>query len=339
MSKVLETTIAGSLPKPRWLAEPNVLWAPWRLEGDALTEGIADAVRLAVDDQEEAGIDIVTDGEQTRRHFVTTFLEALDGVDFERRKTVRIRNRYDAAVPVVVGPVARRHPVFVDAARFLRSATRRKIKVTLPGPMTLVDTLYDAHYRSREKLASAFAEILNDEAHAIEAAGADVIQFDEPAFNVYFDEVRDWGVRTLERAAHGLACTTAVHICYGYGIKANIDWKQTLGSEWRQYEQTFPLLAQSSIGQVSLECAKSHVPVELISLLEGKDVLVGAIDVATETVETPEAVAATITEALRHVPIERLYPCTNCGMVPLSRAVARGKLRALAAGAALVRGG
>jgi len=339
MSKVLETTIAGSLPKPRWLAEPNVLWAPWRLEGDALTEGIADAVRLAVDDQEEAGIDIVTDGEQTRRHFVTTFLEALDGVDFERRKTVRIRNRYDAAVPVVVGPVARRHPVFVDAARFLRSATRRKIKVTLPGPMTLVDTLYDAHYRSREKLASAFAEILNDEARAIEAAGADVIQFDEPAFNVYFDEVRDWGVRTLERAAHGLACTTAVHICYGYGIKANIDWKQTLGSEWRQYEQTFPLLAQSSIGQVSLECAKSHVPVELISLLEGKDVLVGAIDVATETVETPEAVAATITQALRHVPIERLYPCTNCGMVPLSRAVARGKLRALAAGAALVRGG
>jgi len=339
MTKVLQTTIAGSLPKPRWLAEPNVLWAPWRLEGDALTEGIADAVRLAVDDQEEAGIDIVTDGEQTRRHFVTTFLEALDGVDFEHRKTVRIRNRYDAAVPVVVGPVARRHPVFVDAARFLRSATRRKIKVTLPGPMTLVDTLYDAHYRSREKLASAFAEILNDEARAIEAAGADVIQFDEPAFNVYFDEVRDWGVRTLERAAHGLACTTAVHICYGYGIKANIDWKQTLGSEWRQYEQTFPLLAQSSIGQVSLECAKSHVPVELISLLEGKDVLVGAIDVATETVETPEAVAATITQALRHVPIERLYPCTNCGMVPLSRAVARGKLRALAAGAALVRGG
>ena len=339
MSRLLATTIAGSLPKPAWLAEPEKLWAPWKLEGRALDEGKQDAVRLALDMQEKAGIDISSDGEQTRRHFVTTFLEALDGVDFEHRKTVRIRNRYDAAVPVVVGPVARRHPVFVDAARFLRSATRRKIKVTLPGPMTLVDTLYDAHYRSREKLASAFAEILNDEARAIEAAGADVIQFDEPAFNVYFDEVRDWGVRTLERAAQGLACTTAVHICYGYGIKANIDWKKTLGSEWRQYEQTFPLLAQSSIGQVSLECAKSHVPVELISLLEGKDVLVGAIDVATETVETPEAVAATITQALRHVPIERLYPCTNCGMVPLSRAVARGKLRALAAGAALVRGG
>ena len=337
MTKLLQTTIAGSLPKPAWLAQPKALWAPWRLEGDALAEGIEDAVRLAVRDQVEAGIDIVTDGEQTRRHFVTTFLEALDGVDFEHRKTVRIRNRYDADVPVVVGPVARRHPVFVDAARFLREATERRVKVTLPGPMTMVDTLYDAHYRSREKLAWAFAEILNEEARAIAATGVDVIQFDEPAFNVYFDEVRDWGVATLERAAQGLACATAVHICYGYGIKANNDWKQTLGGEWRQYEQTFPLLSRSSIRQVSLECANSHVPIELIGLLEGKDVLVGAIDVATDRVETAEDVAATLRSALRHVPAERLFPCTNCGMVPLARDVARGKLRALAAGAALVR--
>ena len=243
MTKLLQTTIAGSLPKPGWLAAPNELWAPWRLAGDVLAEGMRDAVRLVLRDQEQAGIDIVTDGEQTRRHFVTTFLEALDGVDFEHRKSVRIRNRYDADVPVVVGPVARRHPVFVDAAAFLKSATDRKVKFTLPGPMTMVDTLYDAHYGSREKLAWAFAEILNDEARAIAAAGVDVIQFDEPAFNVYFDEVRDWGVKTLERAARGLACTTAVHICYGYGIKANIDWKRTLGTEWRQYEETFPLLA------------------------------------------------------------------------------------------------
>jgi len=339
MTKLLQTTIAGSLPKPAWLAEPNVLWAPWRLAPDLLAEGVQDAVRLALRDQEQAGIDIVTDGEQTRRHFVTTFLEGLDGVDFEHRKTVRIRNRYDADVPVVVGPVARRHPVFVDAATFVRSATDRKVKFTLPGPMTMVDTLYDAHYRSREKLAWAFAEILNDEARAIAAAGVDVIQFDEPAFNVYFDEVRDWGVRTLERAAQGLRCRTAVHICYGYGIKANVDWKKTLGAEWRQYEETFPLLARSAIGQVSLECANSHVPIELIGLLEGKDVLVGAIDVATDRVETPEEVAATIRSALKYVPAERLYPCTNCGMVPLRRDVARAKLRALGAGAALVRNG
>jgi 5-methyltetrahydropteroyltriglutamate--homocysteine methyltransferase len=268
---------------------------------------------------------------------VTTFIEGLDGVDFEHRRTVRIRNRYDADVPAVVGPVARRHPVFADDAKFLRAATRRKVKFTLPGPMTMVDTLYDGHYRSREKLAWAFAEILNEEARAIEAAGVDVIQFDEPAFNVYFDEVRDWGMAALERAAQGLACATAVHICYGYGIKANVEWKKTLGSEWRQYEQTFPLLARSAIRQVSLECANSHVPIELLALLESKDVLVGAIDVATDRVESPENVAATIRAALKHVAAERLYPCTNCGMVPLRRDVARAKLVVLGAGTAIVR--
>ena len=333
----LRTTIAGSLPKPSWLAEPETLWASWKLAGDALAEGKRDAVRLVVRDQERAGIDIVTDGEQTRRHFVTTFIEGLDGVDFEHRKTVRIRNRYDASVPVVVGPVVRRHPIFVDDAAFLRSETERAVKYTLPGPMTMVDTLSDAYYGSREKLAFAFAEILNEEARAIAAAGVDVIQFDEPAFNVYFDEVRDWGIATLERAAAGLRCTKAVHICYGYGIKANIDWKKTLGSEWRQYEETFPRLARAAIDQVSLECAHSHVPIELIGLLEGKDVLVGVIDVASDRVETPEEVAGVIREALRYVPAARLFPCTNCGMVPLAREVARQKLRALGAGAALVR--
>ena len=339
MPTLLQTTIAGSLPKPDWLAPPKQLWAPWLLSGQSLAEGKRDAVQLVLRDQERAGIDIVTDGEQTRRHFVTTFIENLEGVDFEHKKTVHIRNRYDADVPVVVGAVARRHPIFVDDAKFLRSATDRKVKYTLPGPMTMVDTLYDAHYGSREKLAWAFAEILNDEAREIEAAGVDVIQFDEPAFNVYFDEVRDWGIAALERAAQGLACTSAVHICYGYGIKANIDWKKTLGAEWRQYENTFPLLAASKIAQVSLECANSHVPLELIGLLEGKDVLVGAIDVATDRVETPDEVAKTLRAALKYVRPDRLYPCTNCGMVPLSRDVARAKLQALAAGAALVRRG
>jgi len=334
---LLPTTIAGSLPKPGWLAEPQALWAPWKLDGDLLREGKRDAVRLVLREQEQAGIDIVSDGEQTRRHFVTTFIEGLDGVDFEHKRTVRIRNRYDAAVPVVVGAVARRHPIYVDDAAFLRGETARRVKYTLPGPMTMVDTLHDAHYGSREKLAWAFAEILNDEARAIAATGVDVVQFDEPAFNVYFDEVRDWGVAALERAAQGLDCTTAVHICYGYGIKANIEWKKTLGNQWRQYEQTFPRLAASSIDQVSLECANSHVPIDLLALLDGKDVLVGAIDVATERVETAEEVAQVIRSALRYVPAERLLPCTNCGMVPLSREAASGKLRALGSGAALVR--
>ncbi len=338
MNMKLQTTIAGSLPKPAWLAAPKQLWAPWLLEGEALAEGKRDAVRLVVEDQEVAGIDILSDGEQTRRHFVTTFIEALDGVDFVNRKTVRIRNRYDADVPMVVGPVARRHAVFVDDAKFLRAQTSKRLKFTLPGPMTMVDTLFDGYYRSREKLAREFAAILNAEARELEAAGIDVVQFDEPAFNVYMDEVRDWGIATLEQAAAGLECKTAVHICYGYGIKANNDWKKALGSEWRQYESTFPLLAGSTIDQVSLECANSHVPVELIGLLEGKDVLVGAIDVASDAVETPQQVAATIRAALKYVAAEKLFPCTNCGMVPLSRDIARGKLRALAAGAALVRG-
>ena len=333
----LATTIVGSLPKPAWLAAPGELWAPWKLEGALLEQGRRDAVRLALYDQERAGLDIVTDGEQTRRHFVTTFIEGLDGIDVEHKRTVRIRNRYDASVPVVVGPVARRNPIYVDDAAFLRGETSRRVKYTLPGPMTMVDTLFDDHYKSRAKLAWAFAEILNEEARAIAAAGVDVIQFDEPAFNVYMDEVRDWGIATLERAAAGLTCKTAVHICYGYGIKANIEWKKTLGSEWRQYEQTFPLLGASRIGQVSLECANSRVPIDLIALLGSKDVMVGAIDVATERVETPDDVAATLRRALAFVPVERLYPCTNCGMVPLPRAVARGKMDALAAGAAIVR--
>jgi len=335
--KLLATTIAGSLPKPAWLAEPNQLWAPWKLDGDGLAQGKRDAVRLALFDQEHAGIDIVTDGEQTRRHFVTTFIEGLEGVDFANKKTVRIRNRYDADVPMVVGPVARRHPIYVDDARFVASETSRPVKYTLPGPMTMVDTLYDGHYRSREKLAFAFAEILNEEARAIEEAGVAVVQFDEPAFNVYFDEVRDWGMAALERAAAGLRCKKAVHICYGYGIKANIEWKKTLGGQWRQYEETFPLLAASTIDQVSLECANSHVPIDLMALLAGKDVLVGAIDVANELVETPEEVAQTIRAAMAFVPAPRLFPCTNCGMVPLAREVARGKLQALAEGAAIVR--
>jgi 5-methyltetrahydropteroyltriglutamate--homocysteine methyltransferase len=333
----LLTTIAGSLPKPGWLAEPLKLWAPWKLKGEALLEAQRDAVRLALRDQEKAGIDIVSDGEQTRRHFVTTFIENLEGVDFSQTRTVRIRDRYDAQVPVVTGAVTRKKPVYADAARFLRGETARSVKYTLPGPLTMVDTLYDDYYRSREKLAWEFAEILNQEAREIAAAGVDVIQFDEPAFNVFFDEVRDFGVRALERAAEGLGCKTAVHICYGYGIKANIDWKNALGSEWRQYEEIFPALAASRLDQVSLECMNSRVPINLIKLLGDKDVMLGVIDVANDTVETAEQIADLIGEAMKYVPKEQLKPCTNCGMAPMRRDLALAKLSALGAGAALAR--
>ena len=337
MAILLPTSTAGSLPKPSWLAEPEKLWSPWKLEGQELLDAKQDALRLSLHEQQQAGIDIVSDGEQTRQHFVTTFIEHLEGVDFNQRETVKIRNRYEANVPSVVGEVSRQKPVFVEDAKFLRSLTDQPIKWALPGPMTMIDTLYDGHYKSREKLAWEFAKILNQEARELEATGVDIIQFDEPAFNVFFDEVNDWGVATLERALEGLKCETAVHICYGYGIKANTDWKKTLGSEWRQYEAAFPKLQQSKIDIISLECQNSHVPMDLIELIRGKKVMVGAIDVATNSIETPEEVANTLRKALQFVDADKLYPSTNCGMAPLSRQVARAKLHALSVGADIVR--
>ncbi|MBF4520743.1 MAG: methionine synthase [Gammaproteobacteria bacterium] len=337
MKILLPTSTAGSLPKPAWLAEPEKLWSPWKLQDEQLLEGKQDALIVALHEQQQAGLDIVSDGEQTRQHFVTTFIEHLNGVDFEQRETVRIRNRYDASVPTVVGEVTRPKSVFVQDAKFLRQQTNQPIKWALPGPMTMIDTLYDAHYKSREKLAWEFAKILNQEAKELEAAGVDIIQFDEPAFNVFFDEVNDWGIATLERAIEGLKCETAVHICYGYGIKANTDWKKTLGSEWRQYEAVFPKLQSSNIDIVSLECHNSRVPLELIELIRGKKVMVGAIDVATHQIETAEEVADTLRKALQFVDADKLYPSTNCGMAPLPRNVARSKMQALTAGAALLR--
>ncbi len=337
---MLETTIAGSLPKPSWLAEPGMLWPRWRLEGEALLEAKRDATLLALKLQEDAGIDILSDGEQSRQHFVHGFLEGIEGIDFARRVPMGIRNnRYEALVPTVTGKLRRPHAAHAWEAGIARRHTGRRLKFTLPGPMTIVDTVADAHYGDRAAMAIAFAELLNEEARELAAIGVDVIQFDEPAFNVYLDEVGTWGIAALHRAIEGLSCKTAVHICYGYGIPANIEWKGSLGAEWRQYERIFPALAASRIDQVSLECAGSRVPVELLGLLQGKDVLLGAIDVATREAETPEEVAATIERALRFVPAERLFPCTNCGMAPLDRGLTYRKLEALAAGAALVRGG
>jgi 5-methyltetrahydropteroyltriglutamate--homocysteine methyltransferase len=332
------TTIAGSLPKPSWLAEPNRLWAPWRLARADLAEGKRDATLLAIKQQEDAGIDIVGDGEQSRQHFVHGFLEAVEGIDFDRKVEMGIRkDRYKAMVPRVVGELRLRGRVHAEEARLARAHTTRKLKFTLPGPMTIVDTIADEHYGDRVTMAMAFASLLNEEARGLAADGVDVIQFDEPAFNVYMDEVKDWGIAALHRAIEGVSAKTAVHICYGYGIKANVDWKATLGNEWRQYEEIFPALAASRIDQVSVECRNSLVPVSLLGLLAGKDVLVGAIDVATDAIDTPEDVAATLSEALKYVPKERIVACTNCGMAPMRRDIALAKLDALVKGAALAR--
>src|SRR5271169_2649022 len=331
-------TIAGSLPKPAWLAAPNRLWAPWRLEGDELADAKDDATLLALKLQEDAGIDIVCDGEQARQHFVHGFLEAVEGIDFDRRVEMGIRgNRYKAMCPTVVGPLRLRSRVHAREARLARAYTNRKLKFTLPGPMTIVDTIADVHYGDRVKMAMAFAALLNEEARGLAADGVDVIQFDEPAFNVYMDAAASWGIEALHRAIAGVGCTSAVHICYGYGIPANIEWKATLGDEWLQYEKFFPALAKSRIDQISLECINSHVPMGVLKLLDGKDVLVGAIDVATDTIETPEQVAGVLNEAAKHIPAQKIVACTNCGMAPMHRNVALKKLEALAQGAALAR--
>ncbi|MEO8165822.1 MAG: methionine synthase, partial [Betaproteobacteria bacterium] len=311
---MFETTIAGSLPKPSWLAEPDKLWPQWKLSGEALAEAKSDATLLWIKSQEEAGIDTIGDGEQSRQHFVHGFLESVEGIDFEHKVKMGIRNnRYDAMVPTVVAPLRLRGRVHESEARIARAHTKHKLKITMPGPMTIVDTIADTHYGDKVKMAMAFAELLNQEARALEAQGVDLIQFDEPAFNVYMDDVKRWGIDALHRAIEGLRCKTAVHICYGYGIKANIDWKNSLGSEWRQYEEIFPALAKSRLDQVSVECIHSRVPISLLKLLAGKDVLLGVIDVASDKIETAEEIAGVIAEAMKHVPKERLQPCTNCG--------------------------
>ena len=333
---MFRTAIAGSLPKPDWLAETHKLWPQWKAQGDALTQAKVDATLLWVKLQEDAGLEVIGDGEQARQHFVHGFLEQVEGIDFENKVKMGIRNnRYDAMVPQVVAPLRLKGRVHAFEAQLTRAHTKKKVKFTLPGPMTIVDTVADRFYGDKVKMAMAFAELLNQEALALQADGVDIVQFDEPAFNVYMEEAADWGVKALERAAQGLTCTTAVHICYGYGIEANNNWKKSLGHEWRQYEKVFPALAKSSIQQVSLECFHSHVPPDLMKLLEGKDVMVGVIDVASEEIETPEQVADTIGMALQFVPKQHLIACTNCGLAPMDRAVAEAKLKALAEGAKL----
>jgi 5-methyltetrahydropteroyltriglutamate--homocysteine methyltransferase len=335
---MLLTTTVGSLPKPGWLAESEKLWPSWRLEGADLERAKERAAAEWIAHQEDAGLDIVTDGEMFRIHFVHGFLEHVQGIDWEKKTPMGIRdNRYTVNVPTVTGSVSRPVPVHREEARFVRGRTRRKLKFTLPGPMTICDTIADAHYGRRADMAMAFADILNAEARELAALGVDVIQFDEPAFNVFMEDVKAWGIEALHRAIDGLACTTAVHICYGYGIEENLRWKDTLGQEWRQYEEIFPALNASRIDQVSLECAESKVPPSLMSLLIYKELMVGVVAVTPDRVESPEEVAQVIRTAMAYVEPERLLPCSNCGMTPIPYATALGKIKSIAAGADLVR--
>ena len=337
---MLESQIVGSLPKPSWLAEPNTLRAPWRLSGDELRQAQDDAVRLAIVEQEDAGLDVVTDGEMRRRHYIWGFLEGLTGIDMAQTARKRTRGgRYTDVMdaPRVIGDLARPVPIFAGACRLARRMTTRRLKVTLPGPMTMADEVADERYGGDMRtLAMRFAAILNAEARDLVDAGADVIQFDEPCFNIYVEEVEAWGIEALERCLDGVRATRAVHVCYGYGTPLVLAWKSQ-NTEWGHYAVTLPLLAKSSVHQVSVECTASGIDPAVLATLAGKDVLAGVIDVGTEVVESPEQVAGRIRRLLPYVPADRLKPCTDCGLVPRSRPAARGKMRVLAAGAAMVR--
>lgn len=336
---MLQTMITGSLPRPTWLVPAGQMYVHWKLESDTLAEGQDDAVLLALLDQDEAGIDIVTDGEQRRRHYIWGFVEELEGVDFTRLAKIPTRGgRYGNTVDAarVVGPLRRRTSTVREGVRFLKSHTDKPIKVTLPGPMTTVDTLADEYFRDRRVLAVELAKLLNDEAHELVEAGAAIVQFDEPCFNIYLDELEDWGIRALEQAAHGIRAKTAVHICYGYGTGIVLKWKTT-NTDWSHYWRSLPLLRTSTIDMISIELAASGVDPAVLAEARGKDLMVGVIDVGTEQIETPAIVAERIRRVLPYVDPERLYPSTDCGMIPRSRAAARGKMKSLAAGAALVR--
>jgi 5-methyltetrahydropteroyltriglutamate--homocysteine methyltransferase len=339
MTQILQTMIVGSLPRPTWLAQPGQIYAQWHLEGDALKEGQDDAVRLAIDDQHDAGLSILTDGEQRRRHYIWGFCEGLDGIDYSNLVKIQTRgNRYGVMVDAarVVGPLRRARPTMLSALKFLRDHTDRPVKVTLPGPMTTADTLADEYYGSRRALAMDLAALLNEEACELAENGCDIVQFDEPCFNIYLDEVEEWGISALERAAQGVQAETAVHICYGYGIAPVLHWKNN-NTDWSHYSRTLPLLRTSTISQISVECAAAGVDPSVLALARRKDLMVGMIDVGTDEIETSETIAKRIRTALQYVEPDHLFPCTDCGMAPRTRIAARGKMKALEDGAALVR--
>jgi 5-methyltetrahydropteroyltriglutamate--homocysteine methyltransferase len=304
-----------------------------------LREGQDDAVRLWLTEEEQAGLDIVTDGEQRRRHYVWGFLSGLTGIDTTNlgRKASR-GQRYVESTPVarVVGEVLWTGPVMVEALRFAKAQSSRPVKVTLPGPMTTADSILDEHgRRSDADFAMMYADILNQEARALAAAGADVIQLDEPCFNIYIDAVKDWGIEALRRAFRGVTCKKAVHICYGYGIDIVKAWKAQ-NKDWSHYFSTLPLIAETEIDQVSVEAAASGVDLACLEPLRGKDVMVGVVSVSSEEIESSDIVAERLRRALRFVDPANLIGCTDCGMVPLKRATAIGKMRALGEGVRIV---
>jgi 5-methyltetrahydropteroyltriglutamate--homocysteine methyltransferase len=334
---LLPTTVVGSYPQPDWLIRREVLGSRvprihaheiWRPDAAVLEQAQDDATLLAIRDMERAGIDIVTDGEIRRESYSNRFALALDGIDAEAPATIVSRNGKPALVPRVVGPIRRTRPVEVRDVRFLRAATDHAIKITLPGPFTLSQQAVDEHYSEEAELAFAYADAVAEEARELKAAGADVIQLDEPWLQARPEAAVRYGVAAIDRALAGVAGPTVVHLCFGYAA--------TVADKPSGYS-FLPQLADSAAGQISIEAAQPRLDLGVLRELAGKTILLGVLDLGTEEVETAEHVAARIRGALPFAAPERIVPAPDCGMKYLSRDRAFAKLRALVEGAAIVR--
>ena len=333
----ITTTVVGSYPQPNWLIDRAKLGskvprirAPeiWRVAPEFLAEAQNDATRLAIRDMEQAGIDIITDGEMRRESYSNRFATALDGVDIDTPGTIVNRVGKRSVVPRIVGPIRRREPIEVGDVEFLRRNTNRSIKITLPGPFTMAQQAEDQHYGDDEALAMAFAAVVNEEIHDLKAAGADVIQLDEPWLEARPEPARRYGVAAVDRALEGIGGTTVVHVCFGYAAAVSN----------KPGAYTFlPELAGSRATQISIEAAQPDLDPAILETLPSKKILFGVLSLGTHEVETPEMVAGRLRGALKHISPDRLVAAPDCGMKYLPRDVAFGKLKAMVDGAAIVR--
>jgi 5-methyltetrahydropteroyltriglutamate--homocysteine methyltransferase len=332
------TSLVGSYPQPNWLIDRERLrhrFPPrvrarelWRVAPAYLDEAHRDATLLAIAAQERAGLDILTDGEMCRESYSNRFATALDGVDIDNPGTALDRSGHPNPVPRVVGPIHRRHPVEVEDVAFLRANTSHTIKITVPGPFTMAQQAQNEYYPSTEELALAYAEAVNEEVKDLFAAGADIVQLDEPYMQARPEQARDYGVPTLNRALQGITGTTAVHVCFGY---AAIIHERPSGYSF------LPELAEADCDQVAIETAQASLDCSVLAALKGKTVILGVLNLGDETVETADTVVERVRRALPYVPAERIVLAPDCGMKYLPRDVAFGKLVAMADAAARLR--
>jgi len=334
---ILETTVVGSYPQPNWLIHRDRLGskvprvrAPeiWKVQEKELEEAQDDATLIAIRDMERAGVDIITDGEMRRESYSNRFATALEGVDIANPGTTINRSGAQSVVPRIVSPIKRRLPIEVRDVEFLRRNTAQRIKITLPGPFTMTQQAQDDYYRDEEALAMAFAAAVNEELRDLKAAGADVIQLDEPWLQARADRAARYGVKAINRALQGIEGTTVVHLCFGYAAAVK---DKPSGYSF------LPQLADTTASQISIEAAQPALDLAVLRELGKKAAMLGVIDLGTTQVETPQAVAGRIRAGLKHVPAERLVVAPDCGMKYLPRGVAFSKLTSLVQGAQIVR--